>query len=110
VPAKIFDCLSEILPTHLYKPSRLLREAFRAEYGHLKSPCAIVLVPKQADEYSLENFRKGLRAMFKKVVKENRPHTEHFDIRFKHVPAKIFDCLSEILPTHLFAVYAGMHQ
>lgn len=45
---------------------RLLREAFRAEYGHLKLPCAIVLVPKQADEYSLENFRKGLRAMFKK--------------------------------------------
>ena len=39
---------------------RLLREAFRAEYGHLKSPYAIVL------EYSLENFRKGLRAMFKK--------------------------------------------
>ena len=33
---------------------RLLREAFRAEYGHLKSPYAIVLVPKQADEYSLE--------------------------------------------------------
>lgn len=45
---------------------RLLREAFRAESECLKTSFAIVLIPKKADAYSLENFQKSMRAMFKK--------------------------------------------
>lgn len=45
---------------------RLLREAFRMEYERLNKPFAIVLVPKKAETYSLENFHKSLTAMFKK--------------------------------------------
>lgn len=48
------------------KIKRLLREAFRSTCNQLKSPVAIVLVPKKADEYSLENFKKSLNSMFKK--------------------------------------------
>jgi len=45
---------------------RLLREAFRSTCDNLKSPYAIVLVPKKADDYSLENFKTSLMKTFKK--------------------------------------------
>lgn len=45
---------------------RLLREAFRAEAASLKGTHAFILIPKQAEEYSLARFRKSLAAAFKK--------------------------------------------
>ena len=40
---------------------RLLREAFRAVLPRLKGKYLLVLIPKQAEEYSLAKFEKGLR-------------------------------------------------
>lgn len=45
---------------------RLLREAFRAVCPQLKGEYAFVLVPKQAQEYSLAAFSKSLRSVLKR--------------------------------------------
>ena len=45
---------------------RLLREAFRAVCPQLKGEYAFVLVPKQAQEYSLAAFSKSLRSALKR--------------------------------------------
>ncbi|MCD8205009.1 MAG: ribonuclease P protein component [Clostridia bacterium] len=46
---------------------RLLREAFRATQGELKSNYSVIIIPKVADDYSLGKFKKGLLQCFKKV-------------------------------------------
>lgn len=45
---------------------RLLREAFRAVCPQLKGKYAFVLVPKQAQEYSLAAFAKSLKSALKR--------------------------------------------
>ena len=50
---------------------RLLREAFRrcaAECGGAKA--AVLLIPKQAEEYSFTRFEQGIRAFFAKTRRE----------------------------------------
>ena len=43
---------------------RLLREAFRRVCGDLKGGYAIVLIPKQAESYTLAQFEKSMRSAF----------------------------------------------
>lgn len=45
---------------------RLLREAFRAEMGEMKGKYSVVLVPKVAEEYSLETYKAHLRWIIQK--------------------------------------------
>lgn len=45
---------------------RLLREAFRHICGELAKPCAVVLIPRPAEEHSLQAFEKSLRSAFKR--------------------------------------------
>lgn len=45
---------------------RLLREAFRAECGALKGEYALILIPKQAEEYTLAGFRSSIRSALRK--------------------------------------------
>lgn len=44
---------------------RLLREAYRANADHL-APCAVLLIPKVAQEYSFSAFAKDIARLFKK--------------------------------------------
>ncbi len=44
---------------------RLLREAFRTN-AHGMKPCAILLIPKVAEEYSYARFERDLRKLFKR--------------------------------------------
>ena len=39
---------------------RLLREAFRMVYGRMEKSCAVVLIPKEAETYTLAAFEKSL--------------------------------------------------
>lgn len=39
---------------------RLLREAFRRQCGNIAKPCNVILIPKQAEEYTLAAFEKSL--------------------------------------------------
>lgn len=45
---------------------RLLREAFRHTCGQLKRPCAVVLIPKPSEEYTLRAFESSLRGALKR--------------------------------------------
>ena len=45
---------------------RLLREAYRAEFGAMKGTYSVVLIPKVADEYSLKTYRAHLKWMIEK--------------------------------------------
>ena len=45
---------------------RLLREAFRSVCPRLAKPCSVVLLPKEADGYSLAAFRKSLCSVLAK--------------------------------------------
>ncbi|MDE6356752.1 MAG: ribonuclease P protein component [Clostridia bacterium] len=46
---------------------RLLRAAFRETCPQLKKPCSCILIPKVAEEYSLNGFKKSLNACFTKI-------------------------------------------
>ena len=53
---------------------RLLRESFRkaaAECGGAKA--AVLLIPKQAEEYSFARFEQSIRAFFAKTRRETEP-------------------------------------
>ena len=45
---------------------RLLREAFRLEADGFQGKYAIILVPKVAEEYSLQTYREHIRWILKK--------------------------------------------
>jgi ribonuclease P protein component len=45
---------------------RLLREAFRLETDGFQGKYAIILVPKVAEEYSLQTYREHIRWILKK--------------------------------------------
>ena len=45
---------------------RLIREAFRAVNGEIKESYRIVLVPKVAESYDFDTFKKHLRCMIQK--------------------------------------------
>ena len=45
---------------------RLIREALHKNIDKLKSTHSMVLVAKQADDYSLQNFSKNLHFLFKR--------------------------------------------
>ena len=45
---------------------RLLREALRSHTEEIKEPCSILLLPKVAEEYSFEKFRRDIGSAFKK--------------------------------------------
>ena len=45
---------------------RLLREAFRLEADAIQGKYSIILVPKVAEEYSLQTYREHIRCIFKK--------------------------------------------
>ncbi len=45
---------------------RLLREAFRSQAGSLARPCAFLLIPKIAEKYAFEIFRRDLYGIFKR--------------------------------------------
>ena len=45
---------------------RLIREAFRAVNGEIKESYRIVLIPKVAEEYSFDTFKKHLQCMIQK--------------------------------------------
>ncbi len=45
---------------------RLLREAFRSRADTLTRPCAFLLIPRIAGEYSYEAFQKDLGRIFKR--------------------------------------------
>ena len=45
---------------------RLLREAFRKVRPQVKGKYAFILLPRQADEYTLAGFEKSLRIALKK--------------------------------------------
>ena len=45
---------------------RLLREAFRKVCPELKGSYAFILIPKQAEKYSLKAFEKSLFSSFRK--------------------------------------------
>ena len=45
---------------------RLLRESFRYNTESIKEPCSILLLPKVAEEYSFEKFKKDIGIAFKK--------------------------------------------
>ena len=45
---------------------RLLREAFRAVLPRLKGSHAFILIPKQAEEYTLAGFEKSLSSALKR--------------------------------------------
>lgn len=45
---------------------RLLREAFRAAMPRIGGKYAFILIPRQAEEYSLDKFYKGLCSALKK--------------------------------------------
>lgn len=45
---------------------RLLREAFRKVCDGLAKPCAVILIPKQAEEYTLANFERSLRSALRR--------------------------------------------
>ena len=44
---------------------RLLREAFRATQGEIKGKYSVILVPKVAENYSLERYKDHLKCMIK---------------------------------------------
>lgn len=46
---------------------RLLREAFSRTLDKLDRPYSVIIIPKVAEEYSLEAFKKSLLICFKKV-------------------------------------------
>lgn len=46
---------------------RLAREAFRSCADKLERPYDVIIIPKVADSYSLEEFKKSLNYSFKKV-------------------------------------------
>lgn len=55
---------------------RLLREAFRSVSNRIRGNYSFILIPKQAEEYTLENFKKSLLISFKKeglISNENQP-------------------------------------
>ncbi len=43
---------------------RLLREAFRLQAARLARPCAFLLIPKVAEEYSFETFKRDIGGIF----------------------------------------------
>ncbi len=45
---------------------RLLREAFRFHADKLTTPCVFLLIPRIAENYSYEEFRRDLGAIFRK--------------------------------------------
>ena len=45
---------------------RLLREAFRSECDSIDKPCSIILIPKQAEDYTFGVFKKHIRVMLKR--------------------------------------------
>ena len=45
---------------------RLLREAFRKVCPQIKGQYAFILLPKQAEEYTLAGFEKSLRTALKR--------------------------------------------
>ena len=45
---------------------RLLREAFRQVAPALARPCAVILIPKQAEEHTLAAFEKSLRSALRR--------------------------------------------
>lgn len=45
---------------------RLLREAFRSECGNIEGKYAMILIPKQAEEYTLDRFVKSLKSALKR--------------------------------------------
>ena len=45
---------------------RLLREAFRKVCGGLTKPCSVILIPKQAEEYTFAGFERSLRSALKR--------------------------------------------
>jgi ribonuclease P protein component len=47
---------------------RLLRAAFSNNTSSLKKNCAIIIMPKVAEEYSYKNFEKSLLLCFKKMI------------------------------------------
>lgn len=46
---------------------RLLRAAFSNNIDKLPASCAVIIMPKVAEEYSYERFEKSLLTCFKKV-------------------------------------------
>ncbi|MBO5927751.1 MAG: ribonuclease P protein component [Clostridia bacterium] len=48
------------------KIKRLLRESFRSFVPNLNQNFFFVFIPKQENEYSLENFKKEMNYLFKK--------------------------------------------
>ena len=42
---------------------RLLREAYRANAENLK-PCSVLLIPKTAERYDYDRFRRDIRKLF----------------------------------------------
>ena len=46
---------------------RLLRAAFSNNIDKLPESCAVIIMPKVAEEYSYERFEKSLLTCFKKV-------------------------------------------
>ena len=45
---------------------RLLREAFRAVQGDMQGTYTLVIIPKVAEEYSLDTFKKHLQWIIRK--------------------------------------------
>ncbi len=45
---------------------RLLREAFRKQMPYLKGSYAVILIPKQAQEYTLQGFEKSIASALKR--------------------------------------------
>ena len=45
---------------------RLIREALMKNLVHLKAPQSMVLIAKQAEDYSLKNFSKSLHFLLKR--------------------------------------------
>ena len=45
---------------------RLLREAFRAVQGEMQGTYTLVIIPKVAEEYSLDTFKKHLQWIIRK--------------------------------------------
>ncbi len=48
---------------------RLLRQAFYNTCPDLAKPCTIIIMPKIADEYTLDGFEKSLKVCFSRINK-----------------------------------------
>ncbi len=46
---------------------RLVRQAFFNTCEELKKPCAMVIIPREAESYCLESFEKSLRQCYSKI-------------------------------------------